>query len=64
MKTIPFFTTDITIDVHTAMDAQHVGKSVTLVEFAQYKRMSLYELENGELLARMQNGDFIEGVWL
>lgn len=64
MKNITFFTGDITIKVHTATDARHVNKKVTLGDFAQGERIRLQELENGELLAtcgRYPNERFIEG---
>lgn len=64
MKPILFFDPSIKIAVHTATHEYYVGKSITLAEFAQYKHMSLYELENGELLARTKDHGFIEGKWL
>lgn len=64
MKNIAFFADDITIKVHTANDARHVNKKVTLVDFARGERVRLQELENGELLAtcgRYPDERFIEG---
>lgn len=67
MKAIPFFTDDIAIIPHSATLAEHLGKPITIREFAGGRPVSLYELENGELRAvvRMpgQGGmdDFVEG---
>lgn len=52
MKTISFFTDDIAIIPHTATDARHLSRPVTIREFANGEPVALYELENGEYLVK------------
>lgn len=52
MTPIMFFTDDIKIRAHTATEAKHIGKAVSVRDFAQGKPVSLYELENGDVLLR------------
>lgn len=61
MKTIPFYSDEIKIKPHSATDAKHLCRSISLREFSQGQPVSLYEHENGELLARLKDGKFIEG---
>lgn len=61
MKVVPFFSDEIVITPHTATNVNHVYTRVSIREFAAGEPVSLYELENGELLARKANGQFIEG---
>lgn len=61
MKAVPFFTDDIKIIPHTATHRAHLDRPVSIAEFSQGLRVSLYEQQNGDLLARMPNGVFIEG---
>lgn len=59
MTPVSFFSEDIKINVHSAMDVNHL-KLMTIGEFSNGEPVSLYQ--NGdELYARKQNGDFIEG---
>lgn len=61
MKSIPIFSDEIVIVPHSATLAAHLDRPVTLREFAAGDLLSLYELENKELLARRPDGSFIEG---
>lgn len=61
MKAVPFFTDDIKITPHTATHKAHIDRQVSIAEFSQGQRVSLYELQNGDLLVRLTNGTFIEG---
>jgi len=67
MKSIPFFTTDIKIKVHSATRANDVNRELTIEEFAQGNRVSLNELYNGDLFVVVHNkrlpglNRFIEG---
>lgn len=61
MKAVPFFTDDIKIIPHSATHSAHLARPVSIAEFSQGLRVSLYEQENGELYARRQDGWFIEG---
>lgn len=61
MKAILFFTDDIAIVPHTATEARHLSRPVTIREFANGEPVALYELENGEYLARVGRERFIEG---
>lgn len=61
MKAIPFFLDTIKIAAHSATDAKHLEAPVTIATFAEGEAVSLYELENGELMARTRTGRFVEG---
>ena len=74
LKSIPFFTDDITLVPHSATEARHIGRPVTIREFctrgATQLPCSLYENEdNGELRVELGRLDsmgcapapFIEG---
>lgn len=67
MRSIPFFTTDIKIKVHSATREEHVNRIMTIEEFANGAPVSLYELENGDLFCVVPNkrlpgpDRFIEG---
>lgn len=60
MQPIPFFSDDIEILPHSATHKKHIGKRVSIRDMAGGRPVSLYELENGDLLVRVE-GDFIEG---
>ena len=61
MKPVPFFTDDIAIVPHTATNAAQIGKPITLSAFAAGRPVSLYQVESGELLARLADHTFIQG---
>ena len=62
LESIPFFVDSITIEPHTATKAKHIGRVVSIRQFANNKPVSLRRiLETGELIAQTCNGDFIEG---
>lgn len=55
---IKFFTDDITIEPHTATAREHIGRPVTLREFAEGTPLSLYKIEEtGEY--HVTNGQFL-----
>ena len=58
---IPFFSDEIKVNPHSATDAKHLCRPISLREFSQGQPVALYEHENGELLARLKSGQFIEG---
>lgn len=54
LKSVPFFSDAIILRPHTATDAAHLGRKVTLREFAGADRMRLYVIDDGgELLAEV-----------
>jgi len=55
MTPINFFVDTITLDVHTATKKEHVGRKVSIAEFANGNPVSLYKLEDGELFAVVNN---------
>lgn len=58
---IPFFSDQIELDVHSATYAEHIGHTA-LCHFAAGQRLSLEEIqETGEYIARRQDGAFIHG---
>lgn len=61
LQPIPFFVDTITIVPHTASDAAHLCRPVSIAEFAQGGPVSLAELSGGELRASTPSGRFIEG---
>lgn len=61
MKAVPFFADTIKLRPHSATEAKLLEKSVSIREFAAGERVSLYELEGGDLLCRKQDGTFMEG---
>ncbi len=61
MKLVPFFSDRITLIPHTATHAHHIGRELTVQAFADDSGVSLYKLINGDLLARLPSGTFIEG---
>jgi len=61
VKSLPIFSDEIVIVPHSATLAEHLDRRVPLREFAAGGRLSLYELENKEMLARLPDGSFIEG---
>ena len=62
LKAIPFFSDDIVIIPHTATNAKHIGRKVTIKKFAKNKPVSLSRiLENGEYLVETIGGEFIQG---
>lgn len=62
MKPILFFSDEIEVIPHSATHKEHLGKRVSIRELAQGRPVSLYELENGDLRARVYRcGEFIEG---
>tara|TARA_B100002049_G_scaffold93692_1_gene69264 strand:- start:183 stop:398 length:216 start_codon:yes stop_codon:yes gene_type:complete len=52
MKPIKFFTDDIEIVPHSATDAAHLNRRVSINEFAQGHPVALYETDDGELLCQ------------
>lgn len=66
MKTIPFYTDDIKINVHSSTYAPFVNQAMTLREFMKAcngTKFSLYEMANNDLLFKcLESGDFIEGA--
>lgn len=63
MTPIPFFTGDITLNVHSATSPAHVGKRVAIETFAGGEPVSLYQDEqNKEYYCRKQDGRFIKGA--
>ena len=64
MKMIPFYLDTIEIVPDEATHAKHLDRVISLYEFTKGEPCSLYELENGELLARKgryPNIEFIQG---
>lgn len=61
MKMIPFFDSGIKIKVHSATRAEDVGRTMTIDEFAGLSRVSLHELENGELFACVRDSKGLPG---
>lgn len=62
MKSIPFFSDKIKIEVTSATSAAWLDKQVTIAEFAGPLRVSLYEMDNGELMVkRYPDNSFIQG---
>lgn len=60
---VPFFADTITLDVDTASKARHVGRRVTLSEFAAGDPISLYRIEEADcrFVAYNAKREFIEG---
>lgn len=65
MKPIPFFTCDIAIKVDECSKLDHLGKTITVGEFAAGDGVALYELDDGRLLLRKAWDiyNFIKGEW-
>lgn len=63
MKAINFFSDEITINAHTATHAEHIGNPISVRDFAEGQRVSLYELHNGDLMLIRDDAarTFIEG---
>jgi hypothetical protein len=65
MKPILFFTDDIAINVHSATEAENVGKILTVEQFCGTYRASLHIQPNGDLKLFKRitgyNDPFIEG---
>ena len=62
IKSIPFFTDDITLWPHTATSACYLGHAVSIAQFSGGMPCSLEQVEEtGEYVVRLQNGDFIHG---
>jgi hypothetical protein len=64
METIPFYTLDISINVHSTSYEPLLNKTISLEQFQRMSnstRFSLSELDNGDLLYKDANGDFIQG---
>ena len=65
MTLIPFYTDDITITPHTATLPEHIGRRVSIREFASGRPAALYRLDNGEYLVKAGPFgamlDFMEG---
>jgi len=61
MKPLMFVSPDITIVPHTATSADDIGKAIPLTLFAGARRVSAYKMDNGDLLFRLPDGQFIEG---
>ena len=64
MKPIAFFDENITITSHSASEAEHVGRPVSVREFANGEPVGLYLTTSGDLLCKTPGypGRFIEGV--
>jgi hypothetical protein len=61
MKPVSFFDDAIAIKPGSSSDPALIGRRVTLGEFSQGGKCALYEMENGDLLARLDDGRFIQG---
>lgn len=64
MKAIPFFTDDITLNVHSATNKSHLGLS-TIKDFIDEfgPMIRVFELENGELhVEEVSSNAFMTGV--
>lgn len=66
LKSVPFFSEDITIWPHTACDYRrgpdYLGKLVSIREFSNGATCSLDEVEEtGELIVRRSDGHWIQG---
>lgn len=63
LKPVPFFSDEIALDVDTASKVEHVGRHVTLREFAQGGPLALYRIEERpcRFVCYDQNRNFIEG---
>lgn len=63
MKAVPYFSDDIKIIAHTATHAEHIGKPVSVREFANGQPVSLYTMHNGDLMLIRNDAQrtFIEG---
>ena len=63
MKPITVFDTNITIRAFSASNQEHIGRTVTIKEFAEGDPVGLFELPDGELLCKTRGyGRFIVGV--
>lgn len=61
MKSIAFFSDEITVVPHTATDATDLSRPISIREFSRGQRVSLYDEGNGDLLVRTVDGRFISG---
>lgn len=61
MKSIPFFSGEMRLAVHSATLAAHVGKHVSIDSFANGSPVRLSETEDGEYLCEKADGSFING---
>lgn len=62
IKSIPFFTDTITIRPHTATNAGHIGRLISVRQFSNGCPCSLEQVEEtGEYIVRRKGGDFIQG---
>lgn len=59
---VPFFDSRIRIKPHTTTIRHHLGRTVSIEQFAQHGRVSLTEVvETGEYIVRRADGAFIQG---
>lgn len=59
---VPFYTTDIVLDVHTSSRAQDCGRRVRLARFIGTHRARLDRVEErNEYFCRRDDGEFIQG---
>ena len=59
---VPFTDTGFAIRPHTATDAKHVGKRVTLNKFSRGEMTSVYRRDdNNEFVFKGANGRFAQG---
>lgn len=62
MEAVLLFSDEIVIKPHTSTEARYLDCEVSIREFAEGEPVSLYDLGNGQLLARNLSGKFIEGA--
>ena len=60
MKSIPFFSDEITITPHTATHVQHLNRSVSIREFSRGRPVRLLDPGGNEWLVECC-GEFIQG---
>jgi hypothetical protein len=60
---VAFFSDEITLIPHTATEASHIGRPVSIREFARGGPVSLYKRDdNGEyVVSRYKHNTFMEG---
>jgi len=59
---VPFLTEDVTIIPHTATNAAHIGRRVSIRKFAKRRPVSLWQRDdNKEYVAKTTGGEFMAG---
>jgi hypothetical protein len=62
-RSVPIFTDNITLDVHTATYVEHLLSEISLAYFADGQPLALDQVcETGEYIATRKDGAFIQGM--